>query len=795
MRTKRLIMWLAGILIGVFLAYFITPPEYYAKLGSAFKRIAVEKYRKQKTASSRLKLAKLYIDLGEYDASYEILSALDTQESKRITAILLFKSSKFTEALSEFEKIGEYPDGEYLYYYALTCEKHNLYDKAEQLYNKITDSEFKNKAFERLSSLRHSVYENADSYILDMIKNSPGQDEYPEAGALILSIKEEQEISENNTSVYAVHMIIKVLNDRGKEDFSEVLLGYDSTYEKVELEFARTIKPDGTAVQVGDKNIRDVSRYLNFPLYSNARVKIISMPEVAPGAIIEYKAKIYSSKLVAERHFSTNYFLQESDPVLFSSFKLVVPPGRKLNSKILNSQYNRQGIDITPQVKNEDGKLVYFLQVENVEQIIPEPLMPPKAEVDTAFLISSFNSWDEIFSWWSPLYKDKIVADEYIKAKVEELTAEEDSSLDKARAIYNFCAQEIRYVAVEYGQAGYEPHKASEVFLNKYGDCKDQAILLVTMLRYAGLEAYPVLIGTKGTIALMEDFPMMPFNHAIAVLKINDEFTPPFPATEKTTGQERAGFIFLDPTAETVPLGDLPLSDQGRKVLVFLNDEYRIMETPDFGSEHNRVQFDTYIKINNDESISARRSVKSSGVFEQGQRYWLIYSLPSIIEEGIRNRVQEFSPNGRLIDYKVENARDLNKQVIFNYSFSGDDFLIKAGKARVVPAVWNSVDVSSVVKDERIYPLDLASLNKIIDNLELELPESYRFKYVPESVRIDNQWLTYSLEYALEGNTLKCTSEQIIKKEYIFSQEYAEYKNFLENLARRLNQAIIIELR
>ncbi|HDZ76553.1 MAG TPA: DUF3857 domain-containing protein [Candidatus Omnitrophica bacterium] len=769
------ILVIVFILIVVFLSIKIIPADYYVGLGNRVYDLAIEKYKNQDTDISRMKLGKLYFDYGKYDLSYDTLKDLDSRDAQIIAAYSLFKLSKFTEALSIFNKLGELPDPEYLYSYGLTCEEHNLYEKAEKLYAKIETGEFKNKASKRLQSISHLVHEQVGADILNMLTNSPSAEDYPDAGALVLSVKEEVEILDDNTSVSTVYAIVKILNDRGKEGFSEILLGYDSTYEKVELEFARTIKPDGTAIQVGDKNIRDVSRYLNFPLYSNARIKIISMPEVAAGNFIEYKARIYSSKLVADKHFSVRYFLQESNPVLYSSFKLITPPERKVNKRILNSQFNFFGFDLTPEVIKEKEKTVYFLELENIPQIIPEPDMPPKAEIDTILLMSSFTSWDEIFDWWSPLYKDKILLDDDIEQKVDELTQGLDSEMDRARAISSFCAQDIRYVAVEYGQAGYEPHKAPDVFLNKYGDCKDQAILLITMLRYAGFEAYPVLIGTKGTIALSEDFPVLLFNHAIAVLKINDEF------------------IFIDPTAETITLGGLPVSDQGRDVLVFFDDEYRIMRIPDFTAQDNTIEFSTYIEIDVDESIKAQRQIASSGLFEHSRRYWLLYSLPSVIEEGIKSKVQMFSSNGRLIDYKIENVRDLDKKIIFNYSFEGDDFLIKAGKGRVLPSLVGGIDISSVLKEERIYPLDFGALTEEVDIVKVDIPEKFQFKYIPDSINIDNEWMEYSLDYILEGNTLECRNRQVAKKIYISVSEYPDYKLFIEDLASRLNQAIILE--
>src|SRR3989338_6448428 len=123
--------------------------------------------------------------------------------------------------------------------------------------------------------------------------------------------------------------------------------------------------------------------------------------------------------------------------------------------------------------------------------------MPPMTEIPPAISLSTFTDWDGIYKWWWQLASDKIEATEDIKSKVAELTKDMTALREKVRAIYNYCARNIRYVAIAYGQAGYEPHRASEIFSNKYGDCKDQVILLISMLKEAGIKAYPVLIGTR----------------------------------------------------------------------------------------------------------------------------------------------------------------------------------------------------------------------------------------------------------------------------------------------------------
>ena len=87
-----------------------------------------------------------------------------------------------------------------------------------------------------------------------------------------------------------------------------------------------------------------------------------------------------------------------------------------------------------------------------------------------------------------------------IKQKVAELTASTPSSIGKIRALANFVQDDVRYVAIELGIGGYQPHPASEVFSHRYGDCKDKATLLSTMLKEIGVESYYVIINTYARI-------------------------------------------------------------------------------------------------------------------------------------------------------------------------------------------------------------------------------------------------------------------------------------------------------
>ncbi|TRZ49008.1 DUF3857 domain-containing protein [bacterium] len=722
-------------------------------------------------------LGRLYYAHGEFDKAIAELKKTNLMPAKKFLAIACYRTGNFTDALEVFNK-NEIADDEYLYYQGLTCEKLNLFDKALDIYRKIKGRQFAALAAGRINVIEKQVnledIKDIDPGVAQIIAAAPKAEQYPQAGALILSCRERIEITPENTQVAYLHYIVKIINERGKEDFSESHLEYDSTYEKVELEYARTIRPDGRVVEVGSRHIRDVSKYLNFPLYSNARVYIISFPEIAEGSVIEYKVKIYRNQLVNKKDFALSYPVQASEPIMKAGFKLEIPKARKLAVKTLNEKYNHFGADLKPRIKEDGGRLIYEWQFDNIPQIIPESSMPAGIEVNPTIIVSTFKSWQEIYQWWWDLAKDKIKADSAIKEKVKELTGKLDSAAARARAVYNFCARKIRYVAVEYGDAGYEPHKAEDVFRNKYGDCKDQAILLVTMLREAGLPSWPVLIPTKSNYNLDPEFPSMLFNHAIAAVQLEE------------------GLVFLDPTAETCALGDLPGADQDRRVLVIKEDNYEIQNTPLYPAAHNLNKQCLKVEVSRGESINARKEVFTYGVYDQAQRYWLLYTAPELIEEALKQKIQEISIGAKLKDYRIKNLDDLNTPVALDYSFQGPEYFTSAGFLRIMPQL-SFLDTSLVAKDRRNYPIDFNILESKETILEVAIPDNFKLKYIPQSIAQDNPWFKFSVEYSLKGSTIYFRQNTQLKKTQVTEAEYGEFKKLFEGLAKKVKQRVILE--
>jgi transglutaminase-like putative cysteine protease len=728
----------------------------------------------------RLKLGRLYAGKGDTEGAVRVLAASALIEGRRLFAEALFHSGAVTDALEVFNKIGDSGPAGYRYAYGLTLEKNNLFDQALRLYASLrNDPSYGARAAARIAAINltsgEAAFAGIDPAIRKLIEASPGVEAYPEAAALILFSDETMTLTDDSRLVSEVHMVIKILNDRGKEAYGEVSMGYDATYEKLDVAFARTIAPDGRVITVGDKNIRDVSVYLNFPLYSNARARIISMPEVAAGSVIEYKATITQSKLPNKKDFDAVYWLQADDPILWQRCTLSVPKDKPLKSKIVNGAFNVYGYDMAPKVKAVNNRLEYTLEFKNVPQIIPEAAMPPETQINPYVLLSTFKSWEDVASWWRGLVTDKMTPDAAIRAKVAELVNGKTTPEQKIRAIYNFCAQEIRYVAVEYGDAGYEPHNAAEIFANKYGDCKDKAVLLVTMLSAAGVEAYPVLISTWDSLQTQDDRPTLLFNHAIAAVRLN------------------GAPVFMDPTAATVSFGDLPVDDQDRLTLVFFPDRAELVMTPSFGPSRNSMATHMKISVAKDGSVKGERRVQTQGSYQQAQRAWLKFTMPALIEQGLKQKVRALADNAVLEHYDITGVDDLDAPVSLSYRFSAPLYFIEAGPIRILNR-FGSIDTSTVSRETRRYPITWSGLASETDVIEIEFPRSFKVKYIPPPVTAETPWFYFStVTKDLGDGRLRFESKRRVKARQVPVEAYQDYKKKIEEIARSVNQHVVLE--
>ncbi len=351
-------------------------------------------------------------------------------------------------------------------------------------------------------------------------------------------------------------------------------------------------------------------------------------------------------------------------------------------------------IKIKPQKKVTDKAITFIFKAHSLSAIDLEPYSPPLGELAASIAISSVPSWKVVAKWYHQLAQKALIPDAAIKNKVKVLTQGCSSKWEKIRAIYNYVAQNIRYVGVEFGINGYKPHPASQIFKLRYGDCKDHSTLLIAMLKAASIKAYPVLIPTSEIPNLDVHLPMPgAFDHEITAVKVNGQY------------------IFLDSTAESASCGDLPPSDQGRRVLIVGDQGQAILvQTPVFPSKHNQVVYKASFSLDADGRLRGRGSLIYQGVYAMFRREQFIHMTPGERKRELEKTINDISPGARLSKMDISDYLNLNQsQLTIDFDFKDNFYGTKTAHLLLFhpPLLPLSHLASFVAMAHRHYPYKL----------------------------------------------------------------------------------------
>ena len=526
--------------------------------------------------------------------------------------------------------------------------------------------------------------EPAEDEVKRLIRNAPSAEMYPDAG--ILSILDESvvEIFEDGRCKETLHVVFKVLHERGKDN-GDIEIGYDSRTQTASIVYARTITREGKIIPLNENAIQVVTPYSEYPSYSDYKELTFSMPGVTVGSIVDYKVVIKDKMPHIEGKFSNSFYFQGYDPTYVCRVKVITPKNCDLKYRVLNPL---QGTETSPKIIRDGHKKAYLWEYKNIPQMITEWSMPPIQEVAFRILVTTVNSWEEFSCWWRKKIEGKSVPDKPIKEKVTELTKNLSTSNEKIEAIFDYVKREIRYVSIDLGKSGYEPESARKVFENKYGDCKDKSTLLISMLKVAGIPAYHVLIPTNDMGNLIKDFPYpFQFNHCIVAV------------------ENQGGYHFLDPVGESYRFDSLLGMDQDRDVLIFKDEEIIFANTPLAKPEKRAYHSRYQIKIGPDGSIKCQAKNFGAGDIEASLRWFFINIRPTKIKETLEEIVDHIFSGAKLLEYTHSNPFNFKKRFELRMNYMAPDYCNKAVAILIfdVPEIWKGCPGAG--KKERRYPV------------------------------------------------------------------------------------------
>src|SRR5208282_2639283 len=314
-----------------------------------------------------------------------------------------------------------------------------------------------------------------------------------EEAAIFERILNRAHFENDGTEVSETEAVVRIQSQAGVEEFGQMVFGYSSATEKLEVEYVRVRKPDGQVVVTPESTAQDFAPDVlkEAPMYSDYRQRHISVAGLQPGSTLEYRTVTRVLRPLAAGNFWYEYTFPKGVAVTEDRLEIDIPKSREVKLKTPTRK---------PEIQDNGDRRVYTWVVKDIQPDRDKNKDKDKDEADDEtspdVQLTTFTDWEQVAHWYAKLQGERMTVDDSVRKKADELTKGADTPTEKARRLYDFVARNVRYVSISLGIGRYQPHCAADVLQNGYGDCKDKHTLFSALLRAEGIQSYPVLIGS-----------------------------------------------------------------------------------------------------------------------------------------------------------------------------------------------------------------------------------------------------------------------------------------------------------
>ena len=371
-----------------------------------------------------------------------------------------------------------------------------------------------------------------------------------------------------------------------------------------------------------------------------------------------------------------------------------------------------------------------------------------------------------------------------IKAKADELIEGASTPKEKIERIAMFIIKDVREIgerSLPLGTAGYEPHDADEVLANRYGDWRDKTVLLVSLLRAAGIEADPIFVNHKN-IELAEEYPGLKQFNAFWVMVPEYDNGP----------------IWINPMANHCRFGYCPYGF-GFKALLVTEKESLLMVLPDFPAEQNISICRAQLELKPSGDIEGAIICDLDGYFDLRARGRLKNATPKEVEQYFMMAANAIGEGTLNREHKLSDLKNLLEPVQLAQKYSAPELGVVQGNMMVfrAPEIPFSfadmpIDLGQVARQ---YPVELSSKLVLRTEGTIELPEGYHAVYVPGEFTVENELGSWTTIYAFDSDKGLITYRSTVKltDKWIDPQEYATFKQSHDSFSSPKNRLILLE--
>ncbi len=559
-------------------------------------------------------------------------------------------------------------------------------------------------------------------------------------------------------------VVFQPLSTRTATSSRQYAFVYHADRQVVTLRAARVYRADGRvdeAVESGEGPANDAS----INMYTLQRTFVVQFPKLNPGDVVELRYRIddVSARNEKSDYFGEVNYLQSTDPVIHAEYVLIAPKNNELQMSVGPSG-SAAAKTVKKTVVEKGAQRITRFVADNVAPLEVEPRMPQLGELLAHVHVSTFANWEQVGAWYWTLARDKVDVDDDVRKRARKLIDGLATDREKVAAIYRYVANETRYVALEFGIEGIRPRRAALTLARGWGDCKDKATLIVSMLAEAGIKAELVILrtGLRGgfdtTTASLE-----PFDHAIAYIPSLD--------------------LYLDGTAEGTGTDELPAFDRSAIGLRISGGKGKLVKLPEPVAKRSLEKrvFNLTLKRNGDLLFSGY--TETAGVDAPGwrRRYRAVATRRERVSSDLAATLGpvELRPGPRGL--KVSGVDGIEAPVRLDVAGTGT--ASQQGDTWVIPVgpTWTLVGTLAS-RAKRTHDLLVGPRNVHEETWTMTIPPGMKLQSTPKKAKIATPFGNYEQSTTIEGNKVTVRSRLSFLQERVSAGDYPAFRQFCQSV-------------
>ncbi|PIF60868.1 DUF3857 domain-containing protein [Flavobacterium sp. 11] len=570
--------------------------------------------------------------------------------------------------------------------------------------------------------------------------------------------------------------VVSVLNEKGLSAI-DAIESYDKRTNIRNIE-ATVYDILGKEIKkIKRKDFKDQSSGEGGTLFSDNRYLYLDYTPVQYPFTVVFDSEIETSTtaFIPKWYPSSDYFVSVEKSIL--NVKYPDNLGfKKMEFNFSNSKIDKT-IDTTTQLsytatnilaqKQEDYSPVY-------NSIFPNVMMGLEL-FHLEGVDGNAKTWKEFGQW----YSDKILSGttdlpDETKMKVKALVGDEKDPIKKAKLIYNFVQQKVRYISIQVGIGGWKPMLATDVDRLGYGDCKALTNYTKALLDVVNVPSYyTILYGDRKKLSIQSDFVSMQGNHVILSIPNGNNYT------------------WLECTSQDDPFGYQGTFTDDREVLVIKPDGGEIVRTKVYEDNGNtQISKGTYtLSANGD--FSGKITIASEG--SQYSQKAVIENVQPTEKEAHYKEYWDNINNLKINKISFSNDKDkirLTENVEINAANYGN-FL--ANKLIFVVNAFNQTNANIKRIRNRKNPLEIQRGFLDEDEITITLPSGFSTEFLPDNYELNSKFGEYKTEVVKrDASNLVYKRTLFVKKGLYSNKEYDEYRLFIEQISKNDNAKIIL---